>query len=295
MDIKYLRLVKAIVEEGNISKSADRLFLTKSALSPQLRDFEERIGVKVFIRSRNDWQLTSEGQEVYEIAKEVLTRIDQGIEKITKVQSGSRGTIKVRTECYSFYRCLPAFMQKMNALYPEIEIALKLEQNQPLISQLLSKELDICIVTNPSFNDQILTYELFEDELMALIHEEHSLSNKDYLEPSDFIDQELLIHSLPMETVSVYQYFLKPNRVEPRKVTAIPMTEVTLELLNTNMGIACYPKWALQSFRLSSALKFKSLGSNGLKRRHFLAIRAEDAHKQYIQDFVTNIQEEEWG
>ena len=293
MDIKYLRLVRAIVEEGNISKSADRLFLTKSALSHQLREFEERIGVKVFNRSRNDWKLTQEGQEVYSIATEVLARIDQGLEKITKVQTGSRGTIRLSTECYSFYRCLPDFMQKMSALYPEIEISLKMEANQHLISQLLSKELDICIVTEPSVNDQILTYELFSDDLMALVHEEHPLAEKDYLDPVDFADQELLIHSLPMESVSVYQLFLKPHRVEPRKITAIPMTEVTLELLNANMGIACYPKWALQSFRSMTSLKYKRLGKYGLKRQHYLAIRSEDAAKQYIQDFVVSIQEEE--
>ena len=70
------------------------------------------------------------------------------------------------------------------------------------------------------------------------------------------------------------------------------MTEVALELIESNMGIACYSKWALKSFKLSEALKFVSLGKNGLKRKHYLAIRSEDQHKQYIQDFIDNIKED---
>ena len=113
MDLRYLKLVKAIVEEGNITRSADRLFLTKSALSHQLREFEERIGVKVFMRSRNNWNLTKEGKEIYILACEVIERIDAGMDKIANIQSGSRGTIKLSTACYSFYHGLPAFIRKM--------------------------------------------------------------------------------------------------------------------------------------------------------------------------------------
>lgn len=292
MDLRYLKLVKTIVEEGSIAKSTDRLFLTKSALSHQLREFEERIGVKVFIRSRNDWKLTTEGQEIYDMACQVTDRIDQGMTKITKIKKGSQGTIKLSTECYSFYHGLPAFIQKMNALYPDIDIVLKVESKQSPISQLYANELDICIVTNPVSNEKIVTHELFEDELFALVHSEHELAEKAYLDAADFADQHLIIHSFPMETVSVYQHFLKHHHIDPKKITAMPMTEVTLELIESNMGMACFSRSALKSFKLPESLKFIPLGMGGLKRKHFLAIRSDDQQKQYIQDFIHYIKEE---
>lgn len=292
MDLKYLKLVKTIADEGNISKSAGRLFLTQSALSHQLRDFEERIGIKVFLRSRNNWKLTKEGQEVYEIACQVIDRIDAGMAKISKIQMGSRGTIKLGTECYSFYHGLPAFIQKMSVLYPEIDVILNVESNQPSIQQLLNNELDICIVTAKLESDKVFTYELFEDELFAILNAEHELARKEYLDPIDFANQHLIIHSYPLETVSVYQHFLKTHQVNPIKITAIPMTEVALELIESNMGVSCYSKWALKSFKLSESLKFVRLGKNGLKRKHYLAIRAEDQNKQYIQEFIENIKED---
>ena len=65
MELKYFRLIKAIEEEGSLANSSERLFLTQSALSHQLRELEERLGFKVFHRTRNKWKLTQEGAPAY--------------------------------------------------------------------------------------------------------------------------------------------------------------------------------------------------------------------------------------
>lgn len=292
MDLRYLKLVKTIVEEGNISKSADRLFLTQSALSHQLRDFEERLGIKVFIRSRNDWKLTPEGEEVYKVACDVISSIDQGLEKISKVQEGSRGTIKLSTECYSFYHGLPSFIQRMGALYPEIEIVLTLESQHDFVNKLVSGEFDICLNTYNINNADVISHELFKDEMFAVVHEENPLANKEFVSPNDFQSQNLIIHSLPVDGASVYQHFLKPNKVEPQKVTAIPMTEIALELVEANMGIACYPKWQLKSFIIPDSLRLVKLGENGFLRTHYLSTRSNFKETRYIQDFIDSFLEE---
>lgn len=292
MNLRYLKLVKTIVEEGNISKSADRLFLTQSALSHQLRDFEERLGVKVFIRTRNDWRLTPEGEEIYQVACEVISRIDLGLQKISKVQEGSRGTIRLSTECYSFYHGLPRFIQKMGVLYPEIEIILTLESQQHFVSQLLSGELDICLNTHNINNNEIVSYELFNDEMFAIVHQENPLAQQQFIVPNDFSKHNLIIHSFPLETATIYNHFLKPNDIEPKKVTAIPMTEVALELIEANMGIACYPKWQLKSFQLSNALQLLKIGERGFIRTHYLSTRANFKESKYIQDFIDSFLEE---
>jgi LysR family transcriptional regulator for metE and metH len=65
MELKHFRLIKTIAEEGSLANSSEKLFLTQSALSHQLREMEERLGFKVFFRSRNKWKLSEQGQELY--------------------------------------------------------------------------------------------------------------------------------------------------------------------------------------------------------------------------------------
>ncbi len=291
MEIKYFRLIKTIVEEGNMANSAEKLFLTQSALSHQLRELEERLGFKVFLRARNKWELTEEGAELYSLGNVILESIQKGFENINQIRTGSKGIIKVSTECYSFYQGLSAFVQKMGLLYPEIHIDLILEATHQPISKILSHEIDMAITTIRPENEALSSLEVYEDEIFAIMHCENPLNQKDFLGVDDFTNIHLIIHSFPLETVSVYEQFLKPNRITPSKISAIPLTEVALEMVSANMGIICMPKWALKSFKISDDLVFKRISRNGLKRTHYLVFRKADSSKKYINDFIINYQD----
>ncbi|MEM6804803.1 MAG: LysR family transcriptional regulator [Bacteroidota bacterium] len=292
MEIKYFRLIKTIVEEGSIANSAEKLFLTQSALSHQLRELEERLGFRVFLRSRNKWKLTDEGAELYRLGNEILESIEKGFEHIAQLRTASAGNIKVSTECYSFYQGLCSFIQKLGRLYPEIRVDLILEATHQPIPKILSHEIDIAILTSKPLDESLSSIALYEDEIFAIMHQENSVSTKDFLDVQDFTEAHLIIHSFPLDTVSVYHQFLKPNKLTPKKISAIPLTEVALEMVNANMGIICMPKWALNSFKISDDVIFKRIGAHGLKRTHHLVFRKSDKSKKYMNDFISNFEEE---
>lgn len=292
MEIKFLKLIKTIAEEGSIAGSSEKLFLTQSALSHQLKDLEIQLGFKVFYRTRNKWELTEEGDVLYKTACTVIDSIGNGLNTIQQIRAGAAGTIKISTECYSFYQGLPLFIQKMKMLYPEIEVDLVLEATHKPVEKVISNEIDIAVVTSkPSGNKELVSVEIFEDEILAIMHKENLLNNSEYLTADDFVDVHLIIHSFPLKTVSVYEGFLSPNGIMPVKISAVPLTEVALEMVQANIGITCMPKWALRSFRLSEELKFKKIGSNGLKRKHYLVVRKSDIGKKYVNDFLSNFKE----
>ncbi len=266
--------------------------MTQSALSHQLKDLEIQLGFKVFYRTRNKWELTEEGDVLYKTACTVIDSIGNGLNTIQQIRAGAAGTIKISTECYSFYQGLPLFIQKMKMLYPEIEVDLVLEATHKPVEKVISNEIDIAVVTSkPSGNKELVSVEIFEDEILAIMHQENLLNNSEYLTADDFVDVHLIIHSFPLKTVSVYEGFLSPNGIMPVKISAVPLTEVALEMVQANIGITCMPKWALRSFRLSEELKFKKIGSNGLKRKHYLVVRKSDIGKKYVNDFLLNFKE----
>ena len=87
--------------------------------------------------------------------------------------------------------------------------------------------------------------------------------------------------------MSVYQYFLKPSGVVPTEISAIPLTEVALEMAEANTGICCFPGWALHRFRISKNIVCKPLGKSGLTRTHYLVTKKKDQNKKYIIAFST--------
>ncbi|MCB0629059.1 MAG: hypothetical protein KDD15_04990 [Lewinella sp.] len=86
--------------------------------------------------------------------------------------------------------------------------------------------------------------------------------------------------------------FLRLHRINPKKISAIPYTELSLQMVAANMGIMCAPKWQLQSFKLSEELGFKRIGKNGLKREHYLVLKSKNRNKKYIHDFISNFEED---
>ncbi|MBX2815641.1 MAG: LysR family transcriptional regulator [Saprospiraceae bacterium] len=291
MELKYFRLIKTIQEEGSIANSSQRLFLTQSALSHQLRDLEERLGYKVFLRTRNQWQLTQEGVELYKLANKLFATIDDGFHAIEHIRAGSKGSIKFRAECQSFFHSIPAFIQKMGILYPEIDIEIALGATHKTASQVLSGEIDVAIVTTPPTSDELSSILVFKDEIYALMHREHPLNQREYLDAEHFADVHLLINSFPLEGVAIYTQFLKPHLIHPSKISAIPFTEVTLSMINANMGIMCAPKWQLHPFKMPDDLIFKRIGKEGLKRQHHLVVRKQHRNKKYMHDFIINFEE----
>lgn len=292
MEIRHLKLIKTIAEEKSITKSLDKLFLTQSAVSHQLRDIEERIGVKIFYRTKNQWILTDEGKILYNTAIIVLAELNAAMEKVNDMRGGHAGTIRLSTACYTSYHWLPAFLTKMNFLYPKLEVKIVIEATHKPLEKLLQNELDIGITSDPGSDKSIKYIELFKDEVIAIVHKESQLAQKKFLTAADFATQTLIIHSYPLETVTVYQHFLKEQRIQPQQIIAIPLTEVALEMVKSGMGIMTLPAWALKPFISSPDLQLVKIGAKGLMRTHFAAIRHEDAAKKYITDFVDNLHEE---
>ena len=295
MELKYFRLIKTITEEGSIANSTERLFLTQSALSHQLRELEERLGFKVFHRTRNKWELTQEGTELYKLANKLFSSIDKGFSAIKHIKEGSKGAIKLSAECQSFFHSIPSFIQKMGILYPEIDIDVTLGATHQTISQVLSDDIDIAIVTSKPESGELSSIPVFEDEIFAIMHKENALSDLDYLDASHFGNVHLLINSFPLEGVAVYEHFLKPNKINPIKISAIPFTEITMSMIQANMGIMCAPKWQLDSFKLSKELNFKRIGKNGLQRTHYLIVKKDNRNKKYIHDFISSFEEDFLG
>lgn len=283
--------MKTIADEGNIAKSSERLFLTQSALSHQLKELELQLGVKVFVRKRNEWKLTDEGKELYLLADSVLVSIDEKLKHIKTIKQNSGGKIRISCECFTFYQLFPEFLQEMKLLYSDIQIEFVFEATHRPTQKILDGEVDIAIVTSKSHNESFFYKKIMSDELFMLMHEEHVLNKKAYVEAGDFVDVDLLIHSLPLETVSVYENFLKPNHVFPKSITPIPLTEVAMEMVSSNTGVMCVPKWSLKSFRIPETLVFKPMTSKGLGRDLFIAMKGETKKLKHTSDFINTFDE----
>jgi LysR family transcriptional regulator for metE and metH len=292
MEIRHLRLIRAIVEEGSITKAIDRLHLTQSALSHQLKEAEYQLGTKIFLRQNKKLILTKAGEKLYHTAGQVLEKLADTEKEIKALVFGEVGEIRISTECYSSYHWLPSVLKQFHLLYPNIELKIVMEATHYPLQKLVENVLDIAIISDPVKNDHITYVELFQDEMVMVVSENHAWTKKRFVVAEDFVNEHLLIHSLPLETVTVHQFLLGPARITPKRITPLPLTEASIEMVKADMGIMAMAKWAVQPYLKAHAIKAIKIGKNGLKRKHYIAIMNNKTYPAYFNHFIEFLQTE---
>lgn len=292
MEIRQLKLIKAIVEEGSITRAIDKLHLTQPALSHQLKEAEYHLGTKIFHRINKKMVLTKAGEKVYEMANDILSRMSDTELQIKKLIYGESGEIRLSTECYTSYHWLPALMKQFHLIYPNVELTIVMEATHHPLQKLLAGQLDIAITSDPVKDDNIAYTELFQDEMVAVVPDTHPWAARKFVVAEDFVDQRLIIHSLPMETVTVHQFLLAPAGVAPAKIIVLPLTEASIEMVKADMGIMVMAGWALQPYLRDGLLKAVRIGRNGLKRKHFAAALNNKQLPEYHTRFIEFLQRE---
>jgi len=99
LEVRHLKLVNAIAEEGSVTSAGKRLHLTQSALSHQLRDIEDRLGTPLFNRVSKKMLLTQAGELLLRSARSVLAELERAEEEIERLATRCEGLLRIATQC----------------------------------------------------------------------------------------------------------------------------------------------------------------------------------------------------
>jgi LysR family transcriptional regulator, regulator for metE and metH len=291
MEIKYLRLVRNIVELGSMAKSKDKLCLTQSALSHQLKEAENQVGTPLFTRLNKKLILTEAGELVYKTALEVLAKVDELDREIHQISNGQKGTIRICTACFTNYYWLPGLIAKFSELHPQVEIKIYPGYINETIERLQNHDIDAVIMNKPAPCKNIRYCEIMNDELIAIVPPYHEWSVKKYVKASDFEGKNLIVFSKPMDTVVVYHKVLQPKGIEPKNIFEVPMSEAMVEMVASKMGVAVIPYWIAKPYIASGKIVPVRVTPKGLHRSLGIAFIEKDHYPPYYGTLIGFLKE----
>src|SRR6185295_11808671 len=127
LEIRHLQLVSAVADLGSLTRAGDRLHLTQSALSHQLRDIEGRLGAPLFHRRGKRLVLTPAGEHLLQSARDVLERLRQTENAIRHLGAERRSVLRITTECTTCYHWLPPLLTEYRRRFPSVEVRIAVE------------------------------------------------------------------------------------------------------------------------------------------------------------------------
>jgi LysR family transcriptional regulator for metE and metH len=286
LEVRHLRLVEMVAREGGITKAANRLHLTQSALSHQLRDIEEKLGTPLFIRLNKRMLLTQAGERLLNAAPLVLGELHRAEEEIRQIALHREGMLRISTECYTCYHWLPAVLRPFQELFPRVEVRIVAEATRRPLVALLDGRLDLAIISHSTRNRKLVFKPLFRDELVVIVAPQHPMAARAYVTAKDFAAEHLLTYALPNEDLTVFQKVLVPAGVKPGQVSRVELTEAIIEMVKANLGISVMARWAVAPHLVAKTLRALPLTSRGLHRQWSAAMIRHKATPPYLQKFV---------
>ncbi len=276
----------AIQEAGSVAKAAIQLNMTQSALSHQIRLMKESFGVDIFVKNAKPVRLSAEGQRILQSAQKIMTEIQRLKAEILDLKEGQAGRLYIAIECHACFEWLFPALNAFRASYSEVDIDIKPGLAFRAMDGLRAEELDVVITADPEEMDDIIFEELFSYAPCFVASVNHPLSDKPYIDASDFAGQTVITYPVPKQRLDLFSQLLIPAGIEPLSVRQVELTAVILLLVGANKGVSVLPDWVIKSSPVSAQIAVRPLTQNGLQRKLYAAVRQSDRDKPYIQRFL---------
>jgi LysR family transcriptional regulator, regulator for metE and metH len=290
LEVRHLRSLVAIAESKSLSAAAERVHLTQSALSHQVRAIEQHYGVPLFERSRQGLRATQIGERLLALARDVLARIGDAERDVTRLKDETTGELRIALECHTCFDWLMPVMDEFRRRWPEIEIDLVAGFHPDPLALLTNRKADLVIGSQRSKARGYTQFPLFRFEIVLVLAPEHRLRGRRRIEPTDLRGETLITYPVPPRRIDLIREVLDPAGITLPRRTA-ELTIAILQLVASRRGIAALPNWGVKSYVDHDYVVARRIGAKGLWSSLYGVTRTASADKRYLQEFVEIIRQ----
>lgn len=148
MDLKQLRYFKEIVEQGNISAAAEKLYMSQPPLSQQLRSLEKELDTLLFHPNGRKLELTAAGRSLYQSALDILQLTEEAKQNVKDIGSGLRGTLSIGVNTFSSTELLTS-IQQFYQLYPNVHLKIQQNESGHLCQLVKDRTIELALIRLP--------------------------------------------------------------------------------------------------------------------------------------------------
>jgi len=286
LELRHLETLLALAECGSLSKAAERLYLTQSALSHQLRALESHYGAAIVEKNLRPLRFTAIGQRLLALAQDVLPQVAAAGRDVARLAQGHGGPLRIAVQCHNCFDWLMPAMDAYRSLWPEVELDIIsgfVVDPLPLVER---GEAELAVVHDrPDPRPALAFSPLFRYESVSLMSPKHRLAAKAWLEAADFAGETLITYPVPDEMLDVMKHCLMPAHVNPKRRTA-ELTVAILQLVASGRGIAALPAWTVGNYIERGYVVSRPIGPRGLRCELYAATSTAGADTAYIREFI---------
>lgn len=243
MDLKGLSYFVTIAEELNITRAAEKLYMSQPPLSSQIKSLEKELNTTLFIRGKRSLQLTNSGKLLYRRAKELLSLADKASSEIISMSRGMAGMISIGLVEGSAPNIAAEWIAQFALQHPQVQFRILDGNSDELINKLRSGIISLAVITAPCDQSLLNSFSVGKEKMTAFMNKNNPLASYpgDTLDFSLLKDQPLIIPSRKTVIDMIYKWFREINS-EPHIICEMDNYLDVVALAGKNVGISIFPK-----------------------------------------------------
>src|SRR5690606_27721557 len=204
LEIRHMETLSAIRDAGSLQEAAERLHVTQSALSHQLRDLEVRLKTPLLNRRTRPARLTTSALRILTLADDVLPRVKATERELQRLAIGRTGRLHLAIECHSCFQWLMPALDAFRQNWPDVALDLSAAFSFAPFPALIRGDLDVVITSDPQALEAIEYLPLFRYELVLAVASTNPLAGHKYIEPAQLADQILITYPVEKQRLDVF-------------------------------------------------------------------------------------------
>lgn len=238
MEIRQLKAFLAIAEAKTFTAGARRVNVTQAAISMQIRQLEEEVGLPLFTRTPRRVILTEAGEHLLERARKILREHDAAVAEIAEIAGSEHGRLRIGSASGTFaMNQLPVILQEIRRKYPNSELTVTAGTSSRLVDRILHGEIDTAFVSLPVDNLSISTESLFSDEIVAVAWPGHPLAKEKYISAATLAGENLILGERGGNTRRMIDEFFAAANVRPNITMELSRQEAINRMVEIGMGV----------------------------------------------------------
>ncbi|WP_145946014.1 LysR family transcriptional regulator [Paenibacillus sp. Y412MC10] len=244
MTLAKYEVLGKVVETENLTKAADQLNLTQSAVSRAIISLELELGIQLLTRGRSSVRLSHDGERLWKYMKEMLQLQENMLQEVDQIKGLVRGTVTIGTFTSVSIHWLPDILQRFQQKYPQIEIRLLDGHYQDIERWITDGTADFGFVNMPSSHG-LETTMLIQDRMVCVMPADHKHNVKSTISLEDIADEPFIMPAKGCDT-DVRAWF-DGHAAVPRVRFELEDDHAIMAMVRCGLGVSILPETILAS------------------------------------------------
>lgn len=234
--IRQIQIIEAIVQTRSYTLAAERLHMTQPAISMQMKQLENNIGLALFERQGKRIVLTSAGQDVHQHTCQIGANYNVLLEAIDEIKDLHTGRIKVSAATTSNH-LITQMIANFSKANKDIKVALKITNRERLVKQLQDFEPDLVLMGEPPPKLDLVSEPLMPNPLVVIAHPDHPYAVKKSIPFKKIAEYEFVVREQGSGTRATIERFFKDKGAELKSTLEMGSNEAIKHAVHAGLGL----------------------------------------------------------